>query len=350
MKQGKAIAMLLLALVLMVSAGCSSQKPIDLEEPVEQVPTAAELQASLEDGASTREVTLYYKDLMGYLVPVNCEIPWEEGIAKATLKQMISSEENDLQAARLGLLTALPEGLEVDMDIIGQLAKVSLSTECMQCVDAEEENAMVCAIVSALTEFDSISEVQILVAGEQVDQLTFGTDVSAPLTRADLNLESVSADVDTAGAGTVQVFFESEASGCMVPITRTVFSNEDIDTAVLELLKGPGASSPLESALPAGCGLIDVTRDKDGKVTINLTSEFSELINSTDGGRQALRSLALTCAQFPGVSGVEVLVNGQPFDEGASTMSVPSFVNDAETVADQFLQTQSRLLFGPDDE
>ena len=157
MKQGKAIAMLLLALVLMVSAGCSSQKPIDLEEPVEQVPTAAELQASLEDGASTREVTLYYKDLMGYLVPVNCEIPWEEGIAQATLKQMISSEENDLQAARLGLLTALPEGLEVDMDIIGQLAKVSLSTECMQCVDAEEENAMVCAIVSALTEFDSIS-------------------------------------------------------------------------------------------------------------------------------------------------------------------------------------------------
>ena len=60
MKQGKAIAMLLLALALMASAGCSSQKPIDLEEPVEQVPTAAELQASLQDGASTREVTLYY--------------------------------------------------------------------------------------------------------------------------------------------------------------------------------------------------------------------------------------------------------------------------------------------------
>ena len=108
MKQCKVIALMLLALALL--AGCSSPDPIDLEEPVEQVPTAAELQASLEDGGSTREVTLYYKDLMGYLVPVNCEIPWEEGIAKATLKQMVSSEENDLQAARLGLLTALPEG------------------------------------------------------------------------------------------------------------------------------------------------------------------------------------------------------------------------------------------------
>ena len=326
MKQGKAIAMLLLALVLMVSAGCSSQKPIDLEEPVEQVPTAAELKASLEDGASTREVTLYYKDLMGYLVPVNCEIPWEEGIAKATLKQMISSEENDLQAARLGLLTALPEGLEVDMDIIGQLAKVSLSTECMQCVDAEEENAMVCAIVSALTEFDSISEVQILVAGEQVDQLTFGTDVSAPLTRADLNLESVSADVDTAGAGTVQVFFESEASGCMVPITRTVFSNEDIDTAVLELLKGPREDSGLAACIPKGVGLISV-KQSDGVVTINMSKEFQKVMEQADGGAAAVKALVLTCSQFEGVKEVKLQVEGKDFELDTETLAATTVVN-----------------------
>ena len=326
MKQGKAIAMLLLALVLMVSAGCSSQKPIDLEEPVEQVPTAAELQASLEDGASTREVTLYYKDLMGYLVPVNCEIPWEEGIAKATLKQMISSEENDLQAARLGLLTALPEGLEVDMDIIGQLAKVSLSTECMQCVDAEEENAMVCAIVSALTEFDSISEVQILVAGEQVDHLTFGTDVSAPLTRADLNLESVSADVDTAGAGTVQVFFESEASGCMVPITRTVFSNEDIDTAVLELLKGPREDSGLAACIPKGVGLISV-KQSDGVVTINMSKEFQKVMEQADGGAAAVKALVLTCSQFEGVKEVKLQVEGKNFELDTETLAATTVVN-----------------------
>ena len=326
MKQGKAIAMLLLALVLMVSAGCSSQKPIDLEEPVEQVPTAAELQASLEDGASTREVTLYYKDLMGYLVPVNCEIPWEEGIAKATLKQMISSEENDLQAARLGLLTALPEGLEVDMDIIGQLAKVSLSTECMQCVDAEEENAMVCAIVSALTEFDSISEVQILVAGEQVDHLTFGTDVSAPLTRADLNLESVSADVDTAGAGTVQVFFESEASGCMVPITRTVFSNEDIDTAVLELLKGPREDSGLAACIPKGVGLISV-KQSDGVVTINMSKEFQKVMEQADGGAAAVKALVLTCSQFEGVKEVKLQVEGKDFELDTETLAATTVVN-----------------------
>lgn len=326
MKKCRVVVLMLLALSLLASAGCSSPKPVDLEEPVEQVPTAAELQASLEDTGSTREVTLYYKDVSGYLVPVNCEIPWEEGIAKATLKQMVSSEENDLQAARLGLLTALPEGLEVDMDIIGQLAKVSLSTECMSCADAEEENAMVCAIVSALTEFDSISEVQLLVEGEEVETLTYGTNVSQPLTRADLNIESVSADTDLTGAGTVQVFFESEASGCMVPVTRTVFSNEDIDTAVLELLKGPREDAGLAGCIPKGVGLISV-RQKDGVVTINMTEEFKQVMEQADGGAAAVKALVLTCSQFPDVKEVKLQVEGEDFALDTETLAVTTVVN-----------------------
>lgn len=316
----------LAALMALSAQGCSSQKPIDLEEPIEQVPTAAEIQASLEESASTREVTLYYKDLMGYLVPVNCEIPWEEGIAKATLKQMISSEENDLQAARLGLLTALPEGLEVDMDIVGQQARVSLSEECLSCADAEEENAMVCAIVSALTEFDSISEVQLLVKGEQTDTLPYGTDVSAPLTRADLNIESVSADLDIAGAGSVQVFFESEASGCMVPITRTVFSNEDVDTAVLELLKGPREDSGLAGCIPKGVALISV-KQKDGVVTVNMSREFQKVVEQADGGAAAVKALVLTCSQFEGVKEVKLQVEGEEFRLDTETLAASTVVN-----------------------
>ena len=297
MKKCKVIALMLLALALL--AGCSSPDPIDLEEPIEQVPTAAELQASLEDGGSTREVTLYYKDLMGYLVPVNCEIPWEEGIAKATLKQMVSSEENDLQAARLGLLTALPEGLEVDMDIIGQLAKVSLSSACMACADAEEENAMVSAIVSALTEFDSISEVQLLVEGEEVDALPFGTNISAPLTREDLNVESVSADTDLTGSGTVQVFFES---------------------------KGPREDSGLAGCIPKGVGLISV-KQQDGVVTINMTEEFKQVVEQADGGAAAVKALVLTCSQFPDVTEVKLQVEGEDFVLDTETLAVTTVVN-----------------------
>ena len=326
MKKVRGIAALCLLVVLMMTVGCAKAGPVDLEEPVEQVPTAAELQAALEDVNATREVTLYYKDLAGYIVPVNCEIPWEEGIAKATLKQMVSSEQNDLQAARLGLLTALPEGLSVDMDIVGQMAKVSMSKDCMDCIDAEEENAMVCAIVSALTEFDTISEVQLLVNGEQVEELTYGTKVGAPIKRSDLNIESVSADFDPTGGGAVQVFFASESSGCMVPVTRTVFSNEDVDTAVLELLKGPKEGSGLVGCMPKGVGLISV-KQKDGVVTINMSKEFKEVISQADGGQAAVKALVLTCSQFDGVKEVKLQVEGEDFVLDTETLAATTVVN-----------------------
>lgn len=317
---------LALALVLAMFTGCQKNEPMNLEEPIEQVPTAAELQAALES-TSLREVVVYYKDMTGYLVPVSTKIPWEEGIAKATLKQMIGTEENDLQAARLGLLTTLPEGLEIDMDIVGQLAKVSLSKECLECMDAEEEYNMVSSIVNALTEFDTIQQVQILVGGESVDALTYGTNVSQPWVRGDVNLESVDMEIDDS-ANRIQVFFESETSGCMVPVTRMVYSNADLDTAVLELLKGPKEVG-LTGPIPKGTGLISV-REQDGIVSINMSQEFKSVMESADGGQAAIKALMLTCSQFPNVSEVKLLVEGEPFTLDQESFYPVTAVNTEE--------------------
>lgn len=320
-----ALAALLLA-TLLIMTGCQKAEPVQLEEPVEQVPTAAELQEAIDAG-TLRQVVVYYMDMGGYLVPVSREIPWEEGIAKATLRQMISTEENDLEAARLGLLTTLPAGLEIDMDIVGQLAKVSLSEECLECADASQEVAMVSSIVNALTEFDSIQQVQILVNGENVETLTYGTNVSQPFFRGDVNLESVEMPVED-DANKVQVFFESETSGCMVPVTRTVYSDADVDTAVLELLKGP-KDVGLAASIPRGTGLISV-KQENGVVTINMSKQFTEVMNAADGGQAAIKALVLTCSQFPDVKEVKVLVEGQPFTLDQETFARVDIVNTEE--------------------
>ena len=57
--------------------------------------------------AATMSTVVYYQDNYGYLVPVMCTLPYEDGVAKATLNRMIQSPENDMQAARLGLKTCL---------------------------------------------------------------------------------------------------------------------------------------------------------------------------------------------------------------------------------------------------
>lgn len=294
---------------------------------------------------STVSTIVYYQDNSGYLVPVMKQIENQQGIAKATLSLMVSSPRNDMEAARLGLRTVLPEGTDIDLDISGGVARVDLSDTVSALPDAEAESNMVSAIVQTLTEFDTVRTVRFLIDGKEVDTLAHGTSVSGDFTRGMLNLESASASLDPEDAQTVMLYFPGETGSLIVPVTRMVYGEADVNTAVLELAKGPVASSPLESALPSGCGLIDVKTDEEGKVTINFTREFINIAEQDDGGRQAVKALMLTCSQFPGVSSVEILVEGEPYDTGVSTSAIPTTVNIADDIVDQFLQTQSMLLF-----
>jgi len=307
--------------------------------------TAAQPSGSPASAASTVSTIVYYQDNSGYLVPVMKNIEPQQGIAKATLSLMISSPRNDMEAARLGLRTVLPENTEIDLDIAGGIARVDLGRNALSLPNAEAESNMVSAVVQTLTEFDTVQTVRFLIDGQEVDTLPYGTPVSGDFTRGALNLESASASLDPADAQTVMLYFPVETGSLLVPVSRMVYGEADINTAVLELAKGPSASSPLENALPSGCGLIDVSTDASGKVTVNFTREFIGVAEQIDGGRQAVKALLLTCSQFPGVSSVEILVEGEPYDVGVSTAAIPTVVNVADEIAYQFLEAQTSLLF-----
>ena len=81
-----------------------------------------------------------------------------------------------------------------------------------------------------------------------------------------------------------------------------VYSRADLDTAVLEMTKGP-LSEALDEAVPKGCGLIDV-QVENGVAKLNFTKEFMQIVNNIDGGRLALKALVVTCTQFEGVDSV----------------------------------------------
>ena len=102
---------------------------------------------SADDSVSKASTIVYYQDNYGYLVPVMCSVPMEDGIAKATLNMMIQSASNDMQAARLGLRTVLPENTTIDLDISNGLARIDLSKEVLNMADAAAETNMINAIV-----------------------------------------------------------------------------------------------------------------------------------------------------------------------------------------------------------
>ena len=294
--------------------------------------------------AKTMSTVVYYQDNYGYLVPVMCTLPYEDGVAKATLNRMIQSPENDMQAARLGLKTVLPEGTTIDLDISDGLARIDLGKEVLNMADAAAESNMIAAIVQALTEFESVERVEFLVDGQKIDKLPHGTDISGTFERGEINLETAASAVNGGDLKPVVLYFPCESSSVVVPVTRMVYSNADVNTAVLELAKGPSAQSPLESALPAGCGLIDVQL-VDGVAKVNFTKEFANLVENSDGGRLALKALVLTCTQFDGVKRVEILVEGEPYDPGQGTLSVPSFANVADEIVNDYIQTQANIIF-----
>ena len=151
-----------------------------------------------------------------------------------------------------------------------------------------------------------------------------------------------------AGAGgSVKLFFPADSGSLIVPVTRMVHAGADINTAVMELAKGPSGDEMLENVIPAGCGLIDV-KVEDGVAKLNFTDEFVNLVQNSDGGRMALKALVLTCTQFDGVRSVELYVDGKKYDVKQGEMGVPSFMNVADSIVYDHIQAQSNALFEVD--
>lgn len=322
--------LILCAAVLVVVLALQGNNQTTSQVLVEQTEIPVE-QTSAQPAGDTQSTVVFYEDGDGYLVPVTRQVAKTDSIAKATLALMVKSGANDMQAARLGLRTVVPEGTTFDIDIKDGRANVNLSKEALNCATAEQETLMVSAVTNAMTCFSTVDEVTLQFDGQKRSKLTFGTDVSGVFQGGGLNLETVETFSDDANM--VQLYFPSQTGRLLVPVTRAVFSDADISTAILELAKGPKSDSGLERALPENCGVKSVTM-KNGVVTVDFSPEFKQAMDETDGGRQAVRAILFTCSQFPGVKKVEVLVNGEKPELQPDTQS--SFINAEEEVIAQY--------------
>ena len=317
-------AVLVVVLAFQGGQQTTSQVLVDQTEvPVQQ--TLA------EEKGETIATVVYYLDGDNYLVPVTRQIPKTDGIAKAALSLMVKSPENDMQAARLGLRTVVPEGTTFDIDIHDGKANVNMSKEALTCSSAAEEAVMVEAVTNTMMCFSTVEEVTLEFDGQKRSKLTFGTDVSGVFATSAPDLESV--ETFSEDANLVELYFPSQTGRLLVPITRTVFSDADPTTAMLELAKGPRDDSGLERALPENCGIKNVTM-KDGVVSVDFSKEFAQALEQSDGGQQTIRAILFTCSQFPGVKKVEVLVDGQKPELQPNAEA--TFINHEEEVMTQY--------------
>ncbi|MDD3839366.1 MAG: GerMN domain-containing protein [Clostridia bacterium] len=292
------------------------------------------LDETMQDEDGLRSTVLYYQDKHGYLVPVMRKIPWEEGIAKKAINALIDEPVIREEAAEMGLYPTLPEGTEIlGMAIIpdtGNLARIDFNKNFMNYSSAAEENCIVQSIVYTLTEFPTIDQVELIIEGERVKELTYGTDISAPLTREVINVQSDSYS-DSDQASNLMVYFYNDSNPdfeYFVPVTKIVATLEpNIESAIEEIIKGPDSDSELKSGIPEGTKLLGV-QVKDGIAYINFSKEFNNFGEDKQAQERAIKAIVLTVKEFGDIKEVKILVEGQELESDNDTFSVPTFANE----------------------
>lgn len=176
----------LIVLMIATMTGCRRNRGADTLEPPRLEPPQIGGEAKppetprIEQGP-TYPVTLYFASQNKLSTEVR-EIPKVVGIARAAIQELIKGPGPGSELARI-----IPHGTELlDINIKQDgTAIVNFSEEIVKNLNtgSEGEALLVYSIVNTLTEFPTVSQVQIWVDGKVVESLAGHVNTSRPLTR-----------------------------------------------------------------------------------------------------------------------------------------------------------------------
>ncbi len=260
----------------------------------------------LELDESKTQGVFYYTDPQGYLVPVMRQIPKQEGIAKSVIKALIDNSENRIELREIGLSPMLPEGLEFDLALKeDHLMRISFNDAINSFKDAKEEEIAIQAIVYTLTEFETVEKVQVLVDNQIVDELTHGTKVKEPLTRANIN--SLGNVVQGEYVKSTLYFYNNVSNNYTyyIPVTKNIpKENTSIDKIIEEQV---GLFKETAKPIPEGFELEEVLIEGD-MVKINIKNSVDTESKECVG---FMKSMSLTISQNSDIKLITLSQNGQ---------------------------------------
>ncbi len=285
---------------------------------------SAYIEPEVVDEEGVRKTVMYFQDDDGYLVPVMRKIPWEEGIAKVTINNMIDSPELREALASTGLSPIIPAGTKINGITIDDngLCKVDFSSEIQNKEDKTDEENLIKGVVYTLTEFPNIKSVKILVEGKEMDALNNGTGIAGTLTRENINLLGKLED----GRSNVMVYFKSSTDTdfeYFVPVTiPTMAPMANVYTALDLLFEGPPSDAGLSSDIPSDVDFQGV-EIKEGTAYVDINLGAESLLTKETTINEVIKNIGLTLSQFDEINSVEVLVDGEIINS-----AIPVFANE----------------------
>lgn len=268
-----------------------------------------EHQEKLEE--DMRKTTFYYVNENGLLVPFTRTIPWEEGIAKAAIENLVDTPQLRLKLKDKGLKPSLPAETEVlGMTIYDGTAKVDLSADFLTCKEKSTEKNALDALVYTLTEFPTIERVQLYIEGKPYNCPKGNNE--RILYREKINLEPSDSKTKTQP---ITLYFKSVNNygdqSYFIPVTRLVENVDDVLKCTLdELIAGPMDDMGLLPVLPKDTKVLNVKQD-GSEVTVDFSKEVKGYGGGIDTEQTLVNSVVLTISQFDKIESVNVLVEGK---------------------------------------
>lgn len=271
-----------------------------------------------------RKTVFYFKNNDGYLVPVMRRIPWEDGIARVTIKNMIDSTELREILSNTGLHPLIPMGTEVlglSINPETGLCKIDFSKEIQNIDTEKDEENLLKGVVYTLTEFPSINEVQIMVEGKIIPLLNKHMSINEPLARENINLIGG----EDEGSSKVVVYYKGgeEYDDYFIPVTiPTLAPMANVYTALDLLFEGPPTVTGLSSDIPSGIELQGV-EIKEGTAYVDINSSDNLSLADDMVLDDIMKNIGLTLGEFKEIESVELLLDGV-----AVNTSIPVFANE----------------------
>lgn len=317
---------------LMVLTLFAVGKNLFSKEEITELPIEMEIVSSddksipdIVEEEGLRKTTMYFQDSNGYLVPVMRRIPWEEGIAKSTLYNMVDSPELREVLSSSGLTPIIPAGTKINgmtIDPDTGLCKVDFTAEFTNKDNKEDEENLIKGVVYTLTEFPAVKSVKILIDGTEVNTMENGTSIAGILNRENINLLGKSED----GKSKVLVYYKGSSDTdfeYFVPVTiPTLAPMANVYTALDLLFEGPPADSDLRSDIPMDVNFQGV-EIKDGTAYVDINLGAQSILTRDATIDDVIKNIGLTLSQFDEINAVEVLVDGEIINS-----AIPVFANE----------------------
>ncbi len=277
----------------------------------------------LED-ETMRDTILYYSDDNGYSVPVMRKIPWEEGIGKAALKNLVAGTDEDIKLNTMGIKPPVPKDVTFDLDIKDGVAKVDIQLNGAQLKSKRAERAMLACVVNTLMEFPTVEEVKVTIDGKEIEVMSNGMEIAPVYLELFSNVEPIGAPSDEPERF-ARLYFISASNELLVPTARLI--GEEVTAAqVMEALQAPESDVTLQSPIPPLVEVLGV-EVMEGKAIVNLSAEFLSISDIPNSERLSVEAITKSLTALDGVESVEIRVEGKLYEPSLQIMAEDSFYN-----------------------